>query len=60
VINAAGGKSEIMTLQAIGRGLRRTDTKDQVIIVDFFDSSNYYLLGHFGERISIYSENDWL
>jgi superfamily II DNA or RNA helicase len=25
VINAAGGKSEIMTLQGVGRGLRKTD-----------------------------------
>ena len=30
VINAGGGKSEIQTLQKIGRGLRKTETKDTV------------------------------
>jgi len=60
VINAAGGKSEISTLQFIGRGLRKTSEKDTVIIYDFFDPSHYYLISHFGERITLYMENNWL
>lgn len=60
VINACGGKSEIMTLQAIGRGLRKTDDKDKVWIYDFFDPSHTYLISHFGERVTLYMENGWL
>ena len=60
VINAAGGKSEIMTLQSLGRGLRKTDDKDEVIIVDFFDPSHHYLISHFGERVTLYMDQGWL
>jgi len=60
VINAAGGKSEIMTLQAIGRGLRKTDEKDEVIVVDIFDPSHHYLISHFGHRITLYMDNGWM
>jgi len=60
IINAAGGKSEISTLQAVGRGLTRTKDKDKAIIVDFFDPSNYYFISHFGERITLYMDNDWM
>lgn len=60
LINAAGGKSELMTLQSIGRGLRKTNEKDEVIIVDFFDPSHHYLISHFGERVTLYMENNWL
>lgn len=60
VVNAAGGKSEIMTLQAIGRGLRTTTDKKEVIIVDVFDPSHHYLVNHFGERITLYMKNGWL
>jgi len=60
VFNAGGGKSEIATLQSIGRGLRRTDEKDLVIIYDFFDPSHNFLISHFGERVSLYCKNNWL
>lgn len=60
IINAAGGKSEIMTLQGIGRGLRKTEKKDEVIILDIFDPSHNYLISHFGERITLYMEQGWL
>jgi len=60
VINAAGGKSEIGTLQFIGRGLRKTEDKDVVTIIDLFDPSHPYLISHFGERISLYCENGWI
>lgn len=60
IINAAGGKSEIATLQTLGRGVRRTADKSELILHDFFDPSHPYLLDHFGERISLYCDNNWL
>jgi superfamily II DNA or RNA helicase len=60
VINAAGGKSEISTLQAIGRGLRKTDEKSMVVIYDFFDPGHPYLIAHFGERLCLYMDMGWL
>jgi len=60
VINAAGGKSEISTLQSIGRGTRKTATKEELIIVDFFDPSHPFLLDHWGERFCLYSDQGWI
>jgi len=40
-INARGMKSEIATLQALGRALRRHHTKDRVFIYDFMDKEKY-------------------
>lgn len=60
IINAAGGKSEIATIQTVGRGLRKTSTKDEIIIYDCFNPSHHYLIEHFGERISTYSDMGWL
>lgn len=59
VVNAAGGKSELATLQSIGRGLRKTDDKKEVLIVDFLDSSRY-LAEHAINRLHTYVENGWL
>jgi len=60
VFNAGGGKDELGVLQLIGRGLRRTDDKESVIIYDFFDPSHHYLISHFGERVSLYMKHNWL
>jgi superfamily II DNA or RNA helicase len=60
VINAAGGKSEIATLQSIGRGLRRTEEKSELIIYDFFDNSHHHIISHFGERFSLYCDMNWI
>jgi superfamily II DNA or RNA helicase len=60
IINAVGGKSDISTTQAIGRGLRKTATKKEVIIYDIFDPSHNYLISHFGERVCLYSELGWI
>jgi len=59
VINAAGGKSEIATLQAIGRGLRSVPGKKEIIIVDFLDPYRY-LAQHAIQRIAIYVEAGWI
>lgn len=60
IINAAGGRSEIATLQVIGRGLRRTKEKDKVYIYDIFDPSHRFLISHFGERYSLYCDMGWI
>jgi hypothetical protein len=60
IINAGGGKSEITTLQSLGRGLRVTDTKKEVLLVDIFDNSNHFLVEHFGLRLCLYSDMGWL
>jgi len=40
-INARGMKSEIATLQALGRALRRHESKEVVYIYDFLDKEKY-------------------
>ncbi len=60
IINAAGGKSEIATLQTVGRGTRAFKDKQELLVIDFFDPSHYYLVSHFGERVSLYCEKGWL
>jgi superfamily II DNA or RNA helicase len=60
VINAAGGKSEIAILQKIGRGLRVTDEKKEIHLVDFFDPSHRFLIEHFGERLILYFDRGWI
>ncbi len=60
IINAAGGKSEIMTIQSLGRGLRTTEEKKDVILRDYFDPSHKFLVEHFGHRITLYFSEEWL
>ena len=59
IVNAVGGKSEIMTLQAIGRGLRTFKGKEEVEIIDFIDCHKY-LSSHFTRRLQIYVRNKWI
>ena len=51
LINAAGFKSDIMTIQRIGRGLRKADDKDQLDYHDFLFENNHYLKKHSIERL---------
>lgn len=60
VVNAAGGKSETMTLQSIGRGLRKTDNKKVVVIRDYEDTSHFYFKAHFIKRRNVYADNGWI
>jgi superfamily II DNA or RNA helicase len=60
IINAAGGKSEIKTMQSIGRGLRKTATKSEIIVYDVFDPSHHFLVEHLGHRLSLYTELGWM
>lgn len=48
-INARGMKSEIATLQALGRALRRHESKSVVYIYDFLDKEKY-LIEHSANR----------
>ncbi len=57
VLLAAGGRK---VEQQIGRGFRKTETKDEFLIIDLFDNSNRHFVSQFGERISFYCEMEWL
>lgn len=60
VWNATGAKSENMNVQFFGRGRRATETKDEVILGDCFDSTHPFLVEAFGDRISLYCDKKWL
>jgi superfamily II DNA or RNA helicase len=59
-INAAGGKSDLVTMQSVGRVLTKADGKTKAVIVEFVDQSHWYLISHFGERMVLYSDQGWL
>jgi len=50
LILAAGGKGKIKNLQRLGRGLRLSEGKDQVNVIDFLDQSTRWLTSHAKER----------
>lgn len=61
IIFASPSKSRIRNLQSIGRGLRKSDTKDSAVLYDIADDIRHkkhinYTLKHFNHRIEIYSE----
>lgn len=60
IIIASGDKSDSVVLQKIGRGMRTTNEKKDFLIVDFLDLSHPYLVSHVAERLSLYSELNWL
>ena len=60
IVFASPSKSRIRNLQSIGRGLRKTKTKEIATLYDIADdlahkNNNNYTLNHFMERIKIYS-----
>jgi superfamily II DNA or RNA helicase len=55
VVIAAGGKSQVKLLQRIGRGMRCKPGNDNIMLVlDFIDDTNQYLLEHSNDRIDTY------
>jgi superfamily II DNA or RNA helicase len=55
MVLAAGGKSMRQQLQRIGRGLRLNGIDgNSVMVFDFYDQTNKFLLGHSNERIKIF------
>ena len=64
VIFASPSKSRIRNLQSIGRGLRKSDTKESMILYDIADDLQYkkkvnYTLRHLYERVKIYNEEQF-
>jgi superfamily II DNA or RNA helicase len=65
IIFASPSKSRIRNLQSIGRGLRKSDTKDSAVLYDIADDLRWkkhenFTLRHFAERIKIYSEEKFV
>ena len=61
VIFASPSKSRVRNLQSIGRGLRKSDTKDSATLYDIADDMTWkqkknFTLLHFMERIKTYNE----
>ena len=61
IIFASPSKSRVRNLQSIGRGLRKSDTKESAVLFDIADDLRHkkhenFTLKHFAERIKIYSE----
>jgi len=56
LIYAAGGKSEVATIQTIGRALRMDKEFGDAIIVDFIERGHRILENHVQERINAYRE----
>ena len=64
IVFASPSKSRVRALQSIGRGLRRSETKDTALLFDIADDFSYkskrnFTLGHFMERINIYNEEQF-
>jgi len=60
VVFSSPSKSKIKTLQSIGRGLRKSNTKELMTLFDIADdlswkSKTNYTLEHFKERLKIYA-----
>lgn len=60
VINAAGGKSDIAIRQLKGRGTRKHAGKDILYFIDFFNPNHDSFIRHFGFRISLYCDLNWI
>ncbi len=61
IIFASPSKSKIRNLQSIGRGLRKSNTKDSAILYDIADDLSWksisnFTLKHLMERVKIYDE----
>lgn len=54
LINGAGGKSAISTLQKIGRGMRKSEDKKVVTVYDIYDMGNTWMERHSKERLKAY------
>jgi len=64
IVLASPYKSKIKVLQSIGRGLRRSEFKDSILVFDIADDISYrerwnFTLTHFTERLNIYNEEQF-
>ena len=61
IIFASPSKSKIRNLQSIGRGLRKSDTKNSAVLYDIADDFTWkksmnYTLKHLVERVKVYDQ----
>ena len=61
IIFASPSKSKIRNLQSIGRGLRKSDTKDSAVLYDIADDLTWkksmnFTLKHLMERVKVYDQ----
>ena len=61
---ASPSKSRVRVLQSIGRGLRKSENKVSVRVLDIADDLTHnekknFTLNHFLERINIYAEEEF-
>lgn len=61
IIFGSPSKSEVRVLQSLGRGLRKSERKDKVLLWDFIDDLSYkkrrnFSLKHFIERWNLYTK----
>ena len=64
IVFSSPSKSRVRTLQSIGRGLRKSETKDTATLFDIADDFTYkskrnFTINHFLERINIYNEEQF-
>lgn len=59
LIIGSGGKSEVKTIQRIGRGLRKKASGVKLQVYDFMDSSQY-LDSHSKQRLKIYKKEGFI
>jgi superfamily II DNA or RNA helicase len=59
LILAGGKKSEIRSIQRLGRGLRRADNKTAVEVIDFYDLNPKILEKHSKERLGTWEDEGY-
>ena len=59
LIKASAGKSDVRTIQNLGRGMRLAKGKDKVLLIDFFDETHYYLEKHSRKRRTTYRKEGY-
>ena len=64
IVFSSPSKSRVRALQSIGRGLRRSESKDTATLFDIADDFTYkskknFTINHFLERINIYNEEQF-
>ena len=58
IMFCSGGKAKVKIVQSIGRGLRKHDTKDKLIIIDLADQV-YYGKQHMSKRLRLYDQENF-
>lgn len=64
IVLASPSKSRVRVLQSIGRGLRKSDSKEKMVLYDIADdlrhgSKTNFTLNHLNERLNIYNDQSF-